>query len=206
MKNNNLIRFVGSLVMLPTMTMSVTLPGIPNTSPLQNGLVQKVNIEANGTVSFNQATDPKVQILKAEAEAIDAYFAGHDMPLVGTGKKMAEAADANGLDWRLLPAIAVRESTGGKNDCNRVKNNAFGWASCKVGFKTTEEAIETIAKNLGGNNPKTAYHYDNKTTKEILNAYNPPSVVPQYTAQVISIMNLIGDAEVAPSSALAINA
>ena len=50
-----------------------------------------------------------------------------------------------------------------------------------------------MAKNLGGNNPKTAKHYDNKSTKEILCAYNPPSIIPKYAEQVISIMKDIGD-------------
>ena len=53
-------------------------------------------------------------------------------------------------------------------------------------------AIETVARNLGGNNPKTARHYDNKTTLQILNAYNPPSIVPKYAAQVLAIMKVIG--------------
>ena len=211
MKNNNLIRFVQSLVLLPVMTMSLTIPGIGGMGT-SNVLVKKVNIEASGVVAANQAivpqvdqVDPKVgakaQILKVEADAIDAYFAAHDMPLKGTGMTMATIADENDLDWRLLPAIAVRESTGGKSACSKVGHNFFGWASCKVGFKSDEEAIETVAKNLGGNNPTTARHYDNKTVKEILNAYNPPSIVPRYTDQVMSIMNTIGNVDM--TSALA---
>ncbi len=136
--------------------------------------------------------DPKVALLAQEAAAIDAYFKSKEMPLEGTGAKMALEADKNDLDWRLLPAISARESTGGKHDCIRVTNNPFGWASCKVGFKTIGLAIETVARNLGGNNPKTAVHYDDKTTLQILHAYNPPSIVPKYAEQVIKIMNTIG--------------
>ena len=202
MKNNNLIRFAQSLVLLPVMTMSLSLGSIHNIETSRNILVQKVNIEAGGTLAFNQAIDPKAdlnaQILKAKAEAIDAYFAEHNMPLAGTGMKMAKEADTNDIDWRLLPAIAVRESTGGKFDCKKVENNPFGWGSCKIGFKSNEEAIETVAKNLGGNNPNTAHHYDNKTIKQILRAYNPPSIVPRYAEQVMSIMKNIGDAEIIP--------
>ena len=208
MKNNNLIRFVQSLVLLPVMTMSIGFPSIQDIGN-SNVLVQKVNIEASGVIAANQAivsqvdqlnpeVDAKAQILKVEADAIDAYFAAHNMPLEGTGMKMATIADQNDLDWRLLPAIAVRESTGGKSACTKVGHNFFGWASCKVGFKSDEEAIETVAKNLSGNNPKTAHHYDNKTVKEILHAYNPPSIVPRYAEQVMSIMNTIGDADVTP--------
>ena len=114
------------------------------------------------------------------------------MPLLGMGMKMVEEAEKNNLDWRLLPAIAVRESTGGKFECKKVSNNPFGWGSCKIGFDSNEEAIETVARNLGGNNPNTEKHYDNKTTKQILRAYNPPSIVLRYAEQVISIMNAIG--------------
>lgn len=173
-----------SFVILPIMTVMTPFGSIPNTG---------VNVINQPQVAF---VSPAVKIdptLKLEADAIDAYFAEHDMPLEGTGLKMAEVADTNDIDWRLLPAIAVRESTGGKFDCKKAANNPFGWGSCKISFKSLDVAIETIAKNLGGNNPSTAKHYDNKTTKQILNAYNPPSIVPRYTEQVMAIMKNIGN-------------
>ena len=159
---------------------------------VQTVFIQKQNIEANGLLAFNQVVDQKAITLKAKAEAIDSYFKEHDMPLAGMGMKMVEEAEKNDLDWRLLAAIAVRESTGGKFDCIKVDNNPFGWGSCKIGFNSNEEAIETVARNLGGNNPSTAKHYNEKTTKQILRAYNPPSVVPRYAEQVIKIMSDIG--------------
>ena len=174
------------------MTISLGNPGIDTP---RNVLVQQINSTVTGLLALNQAVDPETEILKAKAEAIDAYFREHDMPLEGTGAKMVEEALKNDLDWRLLAAIAVRESTGGKHDCKRVENNPFGWGSCKIGFKTNEEAIVTVAMNLGGNNPKTAYHYDDKDTKEILQAYNPPSVVRKYADQVMAIMDDIGEAD-----------
>jgi len=183
-------------MILPVMTMPLSLGSFHNIEIPQNVLAQQINIETNGTLALNQAPDPKVAIIKTEADAIDAYFTAHDMPLAGTGAKMAEEADANDLDWRLLPAISVRESTGGKDACDKVKNNPFGWGSCKIGFDSINGAIETVAQNLGGNNPNTATHYDNKTTEQILHAYNPPSVVPHYAKQVMSIMNAIGSADI----------
>ena len=155
-------------------------------------LSQKENIEAAGSLAFNQVMDAKAETRKVRAEAIDAYFEARDMPLLGLGSKMVEEAEKNGLDWRLLPAIAVRESTGGKNDCNKVEHNFFGWGSCKIGFNSDDEAIEIVAKNLGGNNPNTAKHYENKTIKQILRTYNPPYVIPRYAEQVLSIMKAIG--------------
>lgn len=204
MNKNNLIRFAQSLILLPFMTGATVPLGsiIINTTKdvTQAVFTQKQNIGANGLLALNQVMDQKAKELEArfdsvrqiKADAINAYFKERDMPLFGMGQKMVEEAEKNNLDWRLLPAIAVRESTGGKFDCIKVSNNPFGWGSCKIGFKSNEDAIETVARNLGGNNPNTAKHYDNKTTDQILKAYNPPSIVPNYVKQVKSIMNKIG--------------
>lgn len=188
-----------SFVILPVVTLSMPFGSVPtnyvdtNSQNPQVVLSQKQNTGALSLFAFNQEIDKKAKILKLKADAIDAYFDSHDMPLSGTGLKMVQEAENNGLDWRLLAAIAVRESTGGKNDCQKVDNNPFGWGSCKIGFDSIDEAIETVARNLGGNNPSTAYHYSGKTTKEILQKYNPPSVVAHYAQQVMSIMKDIGD-------------
>jgi len=183
--------------------MTISLGNPSNIEIPRTVLVPQLNIAVTGALALNQAVDPEAESLKAKAEAIDAYFRERKMPLEGMGKKMVEEAIKNELDWRLLPAIAVRESTGGKFECKRVPNNAFGWGSCKIGFKSNEQAIEVVAKNLGGNNPKTAKHYDDKTTKEILRAYNPPSIVPKYVDQVISIMDTIGDEDTVKTLAVA---
>lgn len=196
MKNNNLIRFVQSLVILPVM-----FGGIHNIGISQNTLVKQFNIEnqrTSETLALNQAIKVKVANLKLEAEAIDAYFETYDMPLLGTGTKMVLEAEKNGLDWRLLPAIAVRESTGGKHDCVKYHFNPFGWGSCRIGFKSMDEAIETVAKSLGGNNKDTAQYYAGKTVKQILQTYNPPSIAFHYAGEVMSIMDDIGDLDIAP--------
>jgi len=201
MKNKKLIRFVESFVLLPVMTISIPQGFVPKdsvnvvTTP-QIVLSEKLNSESSSLFAFNQEIDKEAQILKIKADAIDAYFKEHNMPLEGTGMKMVKEAEKNDLDWRLVAAIAVRESTGGKFDCKNKENNPFGWGSCKIGFNSIDEAIETIARNLGGNNPNTAMHYSGKNTKEILQKYNPISVVPRYAQQVMSIMNEIGLAEV----------
>ncbi|MCE9585029.1 glucosaminidase domain-containing protein [Candidatus Nomurabacteria bacterium] len=199
MKNKTLIRFLESFVLLPVITTSMPVGNVPmnnmNVVPPQVVLLQQKNIEIGGFLAFNQVVDPKIEQIKAQGEAIDAYFKKYDMPLEGLGQKMAEEADKNDIDWRLLPAISARESTGGKQACKRVAHNFFGWGSCKIGFKSDQEAIEVLARNLGGNNPNTAHHYDGKTNREILQKYNPPSIVPRYADQVIKIMNEIGDVD-----------
>jgi hypothetical protein len=141
-------------------------------------------------LSESQTIDNHNLELLIHAKKIDNYFEEHDLPLTGYGLTFAVAADEYGLDPYLLPAIAMRETTGGKNLCQNPKGkmNAFGWGSCKIGFDSHEEAIERVALNLAGENPKTAFAYKGKTLKEKLESYNPPSAKPGYAKQVISIM------------------
>lgn len=115
---------------------------------------------------------------------INQYFTERNLPLAGYGAKFVEVADRCNMDWRLLPAIAVRESSGGKQTCG---NNPFGWASCRAGFESVEKAIEIVGVNLCGLNSKTASYYSDKTTLQKLQSYNG-SINPNYPAEVFSIM------------------
>ncbi len=132
-------------------------------------------------------------IRKERAEAINKFYKERNMPLAGSGMTFVLVAEKYGLDWRLLPAIGVRESSGGKAACGY---NAFGWGSCKLGhnYNSYEEAIEAIGKNLGGANKNTARYYAGKSTEEKLYAYNG-SVEPPYIGEVLAIMDMIDDVE-----------
>jgi hypothetical protein len=191
---------VQSLVLLPFVT-TVPIGNITKTNTIETPLtisIQKLNTNPFGFIAFNQAEimeeviDQEEIILSQKAKAIDDYFEERNMPLAGYGRKMVIEAEKNNLDWRLLPAIAVRESTGGKFACKKVKFSAFGWGSCKINFESYDQSIEVVARNLGGNNPKTERYYANKSTYKILQTYNPPSIVPKYAEQVIKVMNAIG--------------
>lgn len=128
---------------------------------------------------------------KEKAELVDNFFESYEAPLEGHGMKFVLEAEKNDIDWRLLPAIAMRESTGGKHACKKVSNSVFGYGSCKMSFNSIDESIEVVAKSLGGNNPNTASHYDDKTTLQILKKYN--SVIPTYSKEVVKIMKNISD-------------
>lgn len=140
-------------------------------------------------------TDPvtKVEVSvedlrQQRADAIDGFFKKRNMPMEGTGKTFVLVAEKYGLDWRLLPAIAIRESSGGKQACGY---NPFGWGSCKLhNFVSYEQAIEALGRNLGGAAPRTSSYYAGKSTKEKLYYYNG-TVLPEYPDEVIAIMNMI---------------
>ncbi len=169
-----ILQFTRSVAVLPVLAMGLTSP-----------FVSPDVLQTPSAAQIEQ--QEKADLLDSHAEKIDAYFKEKSMPLYGFGKKMAKEADEHDLDWRLLPAIAVRESTGGKQACG---HNPFGWASCKVTFKSFNEAIEVLARNLGGDNPNTADYYSG-STKLKLHHYNG-TVMASYPSEVLAIMDDIG--------------
>ena len=199
MNKDSILRSLQSFVVLPILaTNMLVLPA--GTVMLPTARVSMT--EQNGPL-IETITDNQQKERIDTAKKIDTYFATRDMPLEGTGMKMVIEAEKNDIDPYLIAAIAVRESTGGKHQCKSQaslgKVNPFGWGGCKLGFESYDHAIETVARNLGGNNPKTAHHYDDKSTIEILEAYNPRTVVATYPEQVVKIMNTIAQTEtVAP--------
>ena len=159
--------------------------------------IPSVSVASNiGSLETKPVTKEVVSvedIRKERADAINSFFKARSMPLHGQGMTFVLVAEKYGLDWRLLPAIGVRESSGGKAACGY---NAFGWGSCKLGYNyhSYEEAIELLGKNLGGANKNTARYYAGKSTEEKLYYYNG-SVEPPYTGEVLAIMDMIEDRE-----------
>lgn len=209
MENKKIIQLVESFILLPIVTISIPFGNLPNNNPdmltaPKVVLSQKPNIEISNLFAFNQEKDPeiteeekKAEIRKQKALAIDDYFKSKKMPLAGMGMHMVLEAEKNGLDWRLIPAISVIESTGGKHACKKVTHSFLGWGSCKINFESKEKAIEIVAWNLGGNNPKTSKYYQKgQDLVDLLQTYNPPSIVPNYADKVIKVMNTIGPEEI----------
>lgn len=165
----------------PSAIIADTKTRLPEVAPIVS-----LNVSRNIFAQANEVT-PVPQVVDTRAARIDAYFGKWDLPLEGHGKFMVEMADKYNLDWQLIPAIAMRESTGGKFACY---NNPFGWGSCKIKFGSFEEAIEAIAKNLGGANPNTEMYYKDKSTEEKLHFYNG-TVIKTYVREVVKIMDRI---------------
>ena len=168
------------------LAITIPLSGMPALPSLSLAVANSNIAEENSVI-----TTPEEVARKEKADAIDAYFAKIDAPLQGYGMKFVIEAEKNGLDWRLLPSIAMRETTGGKFACKNpnAPNNNFGWWSCKKGFNSVDESIEYISRMLGGD---SKYYHENMTSEQILKKYNPDHIVLGYSKQVIKIMKTIG--------------
>jgi hypothetical protein len=130
---------------------------------------------------------PATSIYDERPDRIDAYFTKHTAPLAGYGQTFVTAADSCGMDWRLLPAIAMQESSGGKR---MIHNNPFGWGGGKIPFESFEDAIIQVGAHVCGTVPSTARWYNTTSTQEKLHWYNG-TVSPTYPAKVQWIMEQI---------------
>ncbi|HSE56791.1 MAG TPA: hypothetical protein VLB02_01765 [Candidatus Paceibacterota bacterium] len=151
------------------------------------------------TAVANQMQDKAALQAQADreqkAKKIDTYFAKFNLPIAGYGNAMVLAGEKYGIDPYLIAGLAMRESTGCKFIIPHT-HNCFGWGGGKIKFDSFDEAIEVIAKNLGGHNEKTAHYYKGKNTLKILETYNPRSVVPTYPEEVIGIMSKIENTDI----------
>ena len=101
-------------------------------------------------------------------------------PVAVMSEDFVQAADDNQLDWRLLPSIAVIESSGGKAYKN---NNIFGWRKGDEVFPTIRAGLNHVAYKLGRS---PLYRSRNSLAK--LRLYNPNE---EYPGNVMAVMNRI---------------
>lgn len=102
-------------------------------------------------------------------------------------KAYIKAADQYGIDYRLLPAISVRESTCGRY-YPRASNNLWGYGSASGlwDFQSVDQGIDLVTKAL-----EQGSHYRDATIPQKLRAYGPSSN-PDYPNEVIRLMSSIG--------------
>src|SRR3989338_1998800 len=98
--------------------------------------------------------DVVISFSKGDARPLllDKFFSRYHSPLAGHGEKIVNAADKNGIDWRLIPGIAFQES----NLCSKIPKksyNCWGWAIYTgklsgAAFQSYDDAIEKIYLGL----------------------------------------------------------
>lgn len=116
---------------------------------------------------------------------VDAFFESFGCRQPNYAAEYVKAADRYGVDYRMLPAISILESTCG--NYQRL-NNYWGWNSARTGFRSVTEGIQFVTRQLAQADP-----YRNQEAIEAkLHAYNP---YPHYVRAAKRLMELIGDHE-----------
>jgi len=93
-----------------------------------------------------------VKIIPADArpEIVKRFFKKYNSPLQNFAQNIVDAADKYDLDWRILPAIAIKES-GGCRVIPQESYNCWGWGIHSKGtlkFNSYEEAIEKVSSGI----------------------------------------------------------
>jgi hypothetical protein len=115
------------------------------------------------------------------AVRLQRFFTRMHAPVASLSAAFVRAADENNLDWRLLPSIAVIESSGGKHYLN---NNIFGWGGGSTSFSSIRAGIKQVADRLG-HSPI----YKNRSVVGKLRLYN--SEDDDYAKKVLGVMHRI---------------
>lgn len=113
------------------------------------------------------------------------FLLKHDSPVHCLASEFLVAADNNGLDWRLLPTIAIVETGGGRT---QTRNNVFGWDSGRQGFPSVRAGIHTVASRLANSRL-----YRGKDLAGILRTYNRRKI---YANTVLALMKTLGPTEI----------
>ena len=141
---------------------------------VQDHVAVQQQVSGNKDLRLEELTERTRKIRR-----ITAFYARWDAPLASKAEYILDISEKYGLDWRLIPAISIVESTGGRY-CFR-SYNAFCWG--RMSFSSFEQAIETVARGLS-----TGYRTDNPYT--IAYKYNP--VTPEsWGSKVSGLMSQI---------------
>jgi hypothetical protein len=123
--------------------------------------------------SAENVFEDKITFKDARIEMVKQFFARYKSPLEPFASNVIHEADKYGLDFRLIPSIAMQES----NLCKKIITDSFNcWGFGIYGKKITRfesfpEAIETVTKTLAKN--YVAGGLD--TPEEIMKKYTPSS-------------------------------
>lgn len=132
-----------------------------------------IGVPVNRDATFVPPPDPR--LLK-----LQTFLCERDSPIQHLAQDFLIAADRYGVDWRLLPAIAMVESSGGKYHPH---GNIFGWDNGLEEFSSIHTSIYEIAEKISH-----MRWYKDKDLDGVLWMYNP---VPGYSDRIKNTMRTI---------------
>jgi len=112
------------------------------------------------------------------AAHLERFFTAYHCPAPFHIDEYLRAADDYGLDYRLLPAVSIRESLCGVKESD--ENNFWGYHPGRQSFSSVGEGIDYVSRQLA-----EGFYYKDKTLEGKLYVYNPR---PKYPSEVRYIM------------------
>ena len=159
-----------------------------NQSPFLN--IKQENIKALDSNEIKErileeAVSTRVQDTQTliQVENVRAYLVQRNSPLAQYAQEIVKAANEYGIDYRLVPAISIIESSGGIHTFRTY--NAWGWG--KKNFSSWEEGIWAVSKGLGN------YYAKGLNTPQKISVYYCPPSAGEWARKVSFVMKQIGE-------------
>ena len=108
---------------------------------------------------------------------VDAFFESYGCPLPHHAGEYVRAADLYQIDYRVLPAISLLESTCGAFQRG---NNHWGWNSAQTRFASVADGIDFITRQLALGDP-----YRDRDLDAKLFSYNPTAAYVRAVKRLI---------------------
>jgi len=178
-------------------TQLATFPSAELSSAKENPTVlaaedQREQPQPNPPPKEEQIPDERITIL-------EQFLNEQGSPLANQAAALIEAADTYKFDWRLLPAIAGKESSYGKNipwEKDKSSYNAWGWGvygQKAPRFSSWEKAINTVAAGL-----RHEYYNEGYITPELIVKKFAPRSYGSWERDVKTIMEQIAQEQFFP--------
>ncbi|MDX9738968.1 MAG: hypothetical protein RBT33_01205 [Candidatus Dojkabacteria bacterium] len=118
-----------------------------------------------------------------QVENVRVYLTKRNSPLAQYAQEIVDAANQYGIDYRLLAAISIVESSGGIHTFRT--HNAWGWG--KKNFSSWQEGILAVSKGLGN------YYSRGLNTPQKISVYYCPPSAGEWARKVSFVMREIGE-------------
>ena len=136
--------------------------------------------EESNPIPFVVLTEEQIAH-EQKVQKIRKYLQSRNSHLSHFAEDFVKASEEYGIDYRIVAAISIIESGGGKK--NFRPYNAWGWG--KSGFTDWSEGIWAVSKGIG------KYYSKGLTTPRLISySYCPPSA-DSWARKVQGVMNLI---------------
>jgi len=145
--------------------------------PIRTTMRALIALTLMASVYGNTVTESPAVLRDNRYDKLETFFHSFGCPTPHYVSDYLGAADSYAIDYRLLPAISVLESTCG---IYQRLNNRWGWDSARKGFSSFRAGLQYIARQLS-----EGRFYKNKSLDEKVRMYNPN---PQYARQVRTLM------------------
>lgn len=169
----------------------------PVVFPQENSVGLSGEVLGAEVLGADESLSPSSEAPDERIVILEQFLNKKDSPLASQAPTMIEVADTYKFDWRLLPAIAGKESSYGKNipwdSDEQSSHNAWGWGvygDKAPTFSSWEEAIETIAEGL-----RHEYYNEGHINPELIMKKFTPRSDGSWARDVEVIMEQIAPSE-----------